>query len=135
MLLSQREAGRAQPSVSFILGIVISEHLSAQLIIMHAACSVCICMYVCIYMHHTVTGVGSWHVHTGISLASNTFHRERKGLISLIPRPHPLTRRKRLVNQVEFFGLAHAFVTMQPSNDQNILRPTHSKEVRMLKWR
>ena len=31
---------------------------------------------------------------------------------SLVPRPHPLTRRNGLVNQVEFLGLAHAFVTM-----------------------
>ena len=54
---------------------------------------------------------------------------------SLIPRPHPLTRRNGLVNQVEFLGLAHAFATMQPSNDQNILRPAHSKKVRMLEWR
>ena len=28
---------------------------------------------------------------------------------SLIPRPHPLTRRNGLVNQVEFLGLAHTF--------------------------
>ena len=26
---------------------------------------------------------------------------------SLVPRPHPLTRRNGLVNQVEFLGLAH----------------------------
>ena len=32
--------------------------------------------------------------------------------ISLVPRPHPLTRRNGLVNQVEFLGLAHAFATM-----------------------
>ena len=31
---------------------------------------------------------------------------------SLVPRPHPLTRRNGLVNQVEFLGLAHAFATM-----------------------
>ena len=32
---------------------------------------------------------------------------------SLVPRPHPLTRRNGLVNQVEFLGLVHAyFVTM-----------------------
>ena len=30
---------------------------------------------------------------------------------SLVPRPHPLTRRNGLVNQVEFLGLAHAFAT------------------------
>ena len=31
---------------------------------------------------------------------------------SLVPRPHPLTRRNGLVNQVKFLGLAHAFATM-----------------------
>ena len=31
---------------------------------------------------------------------------------SLVPRPHPLTRRNGLVNQVEFLGLAHAFATL-----------------------
>ena len=31
---------------------------------------------------------------------------------SLVPRPHPLTRRNGLVNQVKFLGLAHTFVTM-----------------------
>ena len=31
---------------------------------------------------------------------------------SLVPRPHPLTRRNDLVNQVEFLGLVHAFATM-----------------------
>ena len=31
---------------------------------------------------------------------------------SLVPRPHPLTRRNSLVNQVEFLGLVHAFATM-----------------------
>ena len=31
---------------------------------------------------------------------------------SLVPRPHPLTRRNSLVNQVEFLGLAHTFATM-----------------------
>ena len=30
---------------------------------------------------------------------------------SLVPRPHPLTRRNGLVNQVEFLGLAHTFAT------------------------
>ena len=54
---------------------------------------------------------------------------------SLVPRPHPLTRRNGLVNQVKFLGLAQAFVTIQPSNDQNILRPTRSKKVRILEWR
>ena len=33
-------------------------------------------------------------------------------IISLVPRPHPLMRRNGLVNQVEFLGLEHAFVTM-----------------------
>ena len=31
---------------------------------------------------------------------------------SLVPRPHPLTRRNGLVNQVEFFGLAGALATV-----------------------
>ena len=33
-------------------------------------------------------------------------------LLSLVPRPHPLTRRNGLVNQVDFLGLAHSFATM-----------------------
>ena len=36
----------------------------------------------------------------------------RKEKSSLVPRPHPLTRRNGLVNQVEFLGLAHAFATL-----------------------
>jgi len=32
--------------------------------------------------------------------------------ISLVPRPHPLTRRNGLVNQVEFLGLAGALATV-----------------------
>ena len=55
--------------------------------------------------------------------------------ISLVPRPHPLMRRNGLVNQVEFLGLLDAFVTIQPSNIQDILRPTCSKQVRILEWR
>ena len=39
------------------------------------------------------------------------------------------------MNQVELLGLTHAFATMQPSNDQNILWPTRSKKVRVLEWR
>ena len=31
---------------------------------------------------------------------------------SLVPRPHPLTRRNGLVNQVEFLGLAGALATV-----------------------
>ena len=38
---------------------------------------------------------------------------------SLVPRPHSLTRRNGLVNQVKFPGLVHTFATMQSSNDQN----------------
>ena len=37
---------------------------------------------------------------------------KRRGESSLVPRPHPLTRRNGLVNQVDFLGLAHAFATM-----------------------
>ena len=48
---------------------------------------------------------------------------------SLVPRPHPLTRRNSLVNQVEFLGLAHAFATLSPSNVQNIhAKPTQKKK-------
>ena len=35
------------------------------------------------------------------------------GKTSLVPRPHPLTRRIGLVYQVEFLGLAHDFATKQ----------------------
>ena len=34
---------------------------------------------------------------------------------SLIPRPHPLTRRNGLVNQVKFVGLVHTFATVSPA--------------------
>ena len=51
---------------------------------------------------------------------------------SLVPRCHPLTRRNGLVNQVEFLGLAHTFVTVSPSNVQNILRHTCSKKIQIL---
>ena len=37
---------------------------------------------------------------------------EGGGEDSLISRPHPLTRRNGLVNQVEFLGLVHAFATL-----------------------
>ena len=33
-------------------------------------------------------------------------------LVSLVPGPHPLTRRNGLVNQVEFLGLAGALATV-----------------------
>ena len=46
----------------------------------------------------------------------------------LVPRPHPLTRRNGLANQVEFLGLAYTFTTMSPNNDQDILCQTHSKK-------
>ena len=36
----------------------------------------------------------------------------RRNRSSLVPRPHPLTKRNGLVNQVEFLGLAHPFATM-----------------------
>ena len=38
--------------------------------------------------------------------------KERMVLCSLVPRPHPLTRRNGLVNQVEFLGLAHGFAIL-----------------------
>ena len=37
-----------------------------------------------------------------------------KILPSLIPRPHPLTRRNGLGNQVEFLGLAHSLMPSSP---------------------
>ena len=50
------------------------------------------------------------------SLASQTVTRVGESLVklssSLVPRPHPLTRRNGLVNQVEFLGLAHPFATL-----------------------
>ena len=52
--------------------------------------------------------------------------------VSLVPRPHPLTRRNGLVNQVEFLGLVDALATVLPSNVQNILQKTRSKKVRIL---
>ena len=38
--------------------------------------------------------------------------KSRPGHHSLVPRPHPLTRRNGLVNQVEFLGLAGALATV-----------------------
>ena len=37
---------------------------------------------------------------------------------SPVPRPHSLTRRNSLVNQVEFLGLVHTFAVVSPSNVQ-----------------
>ena len=34
---------------------------------------------------------------------------------SLVPRPHPLTRRNSVVDQVEFLGLVHTFATVSPT--------------------
>ena len=39
------------------------------------------------------------------------------------------------MNQFEFLGLAHTFVTVSPSNVQNILRQTRSKKVQILELR
>ena len=39
-------------------------------------------------------------------------HAVREWGISLVPRPHPLTRRNSMVNQVEFLGLAGTLVTV-----------------------
>ena len=38
--------------------------------------------------------------------------RGRASTDSLVPRPHPLTRRNGLVKQVEFLGLPYAFATV-----------------------
>ena len=38
--------------------------------------------------------------------------KQSKTRVSLVPRPHPLTRRNGLVNPVEFLGLVPAFATM-----------------------
>ena len=43
--------------------------------------------------------------------------------MGFVPKPHPLMRRNGLVNRVEFFGLAHTFAMMSPSN----VRQTCSK--------
>ena len=48
----------------------------------------------------------------GVVMCEVTFLDLSVAVPSLIPRPHPLTRRNGLVNQVEFLGLAHAFATM-----------------------
>ena len=52
-------------------------------------------------------GKYSWVCPVHMSPALN-----RSCVLSLVPRPHPLTRRNGLVNQVEFIGLAHAFATL-----------------------
>ena len=43
-------------------------------------------------------------------------------------RPHPITKRNGLVNQVEFLGLAHNFaaVELNLAMIKKILRPTHA---------
>ena len=38
---------------------------------------------------------------------------------SLVPRPHPLTRKSGVVNQVEVLGLVHTFATVSPSKVQH----------------
>ena len=61
----------------------------------------------------------SHHSHVALLKQSTQFqpkNQESHNSPSLVPRPHPLTRRNSLVNQVEFLGLAHAFVTLSPSN-------------------
>ena len=44
---------------------------------------------------------------------------------SLVPRPHPLTRRN---GQVEFLGLAHTVAALSPTNVQKHLCQTRSKK-------
>ena len=46
---------------------------------------------------------------------------------SLVHRPHPLTRKNGLANQVNFWGLAHTFSLVQASNVENLLRHARSK--------
>jgi len=50
----------------------------------------------------------------GVLLLSTSKWRERISQVwlSLVPRPHPLTRRNGLVNQVEFLGLAGTLATL-----------------------
>ena len=49
----------------------------------------------------------------GISVEiSSFFFFLARAPYSLVPRPHPLTRRNGLVNQVEFLGLAGALATL-----------------------
>ena len=56
------------------------------------------------------------------------------GLVRLVPKSHPYAKKKkmvRLVNQVNFLGLAHSFVTSVIKQHSNILHNTHSK---MFAW-
>ena len=47
-----------------------------------------------------------------VSLSTVVLHDHTFFCNSLVPRPHPLTRRNGLVNQVGFLRLGHAFATL-----------------------
>ena len=66
------------------------------------------------------------------SVGGREENKESMNHYSLIPRPHPFTKRNDLVNQVNFFGLPHTFVTVSPSN---FFIPNLLKNVRILKQR
>ena len=56
-----------------------------------------------------------YSVELQVSLCPDTLAGvEKEGMVfcSLIPRPHPLTRRNGPANQVEFLGLAHGFAIL-----------------------
>ena len=73
----------------------------------------------CLHTSHTLLTENSLHCKiSSLALSCSA---------SLINRPHPLTRRNGLVNEVKFCGLVHTFATVSPSNFQNVLRRTHSK--------
>ena len=53
---------------------------------------------------------------------------------NLVPRPHPLTRRNSLVNQIKFLGLAHAFVTVQHFVADNPFKNSTDTQMEMNKF-
>ena len=53
-----------------------------------------------------------WAIPVNTKISSSLMQVSRILVVSLVPRPHPLTRRNGLVNQVEFLGLGGALATM-----------------------
>ena len=51
--------------------------------------------------------------------------------VSLVPRPHPLTRRNGLVNQVKFLKHVHTHAKASPSGIQ---KQTRSKKVQIVEY-
>ena len=66
-----------------------------------------------------------WHYSKGMLLTGYI----SISCVSLVSRPHTLTRVNSLVNHVKFFGLVTLFVTVQTSTVQNI---SISRKVRIL---